>query len=92
MEAQLSQWWGMIGIVVFPIAQWIKTRFPADFPLSSVAISIAVSFAAMLGLRAALAPAMPMDVLINFVMSTQIVAQLTHASVKTTKKLNGGSK
>lgn len=76
----------IMGMVIMPITQWIKTKLPGDFPPSPMLISYALSIVATYGIAYIYAPTMPLaDIITQALAITGTAAQATHAVVKMVK-------
>lgn len=90
-EALNAVWMVVVGGLIVPLVNWIKMKLPSDFPVQSVVISAILSFAAMYGLAQILQPDLPLMDIITYALGANFTAQVTHAGVKSAKKLNGGT-
>ena len=92
MNESLSAIWPVVsGVMIVPVVAWIKTKLPVDFPLTAPFFSAVISLVVMYALAQGLVPDMPWQDIITFTLGSMAVAQGTHATTKTVKKLNGGA-
>ena len=83
----LSQYWpSVVGVVVWPLAQWIKNEIPADVPIASTAIAWVLSFLLAWLASVVLSLHMTGQEIVIMVMATKGVGEVTHSVSKTIQK------
>jgi len=73
------------GLIV-PLTRVIKSKIPADVPITSVFIVAALNFLSIWGLSKLFSLAIPIVDMIPYLTGGMVVSSATHAMVKSVKK------
>jgi len=90
METLNVLWPILVGGLTVPLAQWIKTKIPADVPIMSAVIVAVLNLGVMAILWQIFVPTMAFAELVPLALKAQVAGQMVHAAVKTKKKLTIG--
>lgn len=87
METISYIWPILTGSLIVPMVGYIKSKLPKDFPLQAPLMTMLINILIMAALFLILKIPMDWGEIVKLALAGQVASQLTHAGIKTSKKL-----